>query len=83
MPRDGEPKSRVHLWLHDRDLERMDALFGKTMTRSAAVQLIIKSYLNKLDARAGRVARHLDADVANIIDEMESPNARTQAEPAS
>jgi len=79
MPRDGEPKSRVHLWLHDRDLERLDAIRG-IMTRSAAFQLILHSYLDKLDAVAGAKARVPAADIANIIDGVEhatEPSDRT------
>jgi hypothetical protein len=70
MPRDGEPKSRVHLWLHDRDLERLDTVRG-IMTRSAAIQLILHSYLDKLDAVALGKSRAPVADISNIIDGVE------------
>ena len=67
MPRDGEPKSRVHLWLHDRDLERLDTVRG-LLTRSAALQVILHSYLDKLDAAASVKSRSPHVDIANIID---------------
>jgi len=70
MPRDGEPKSRVHLWLHDRDLEDLDAVRG-IMTRSAAIQIILHSYLEKLKAAAAARAKAPIADIASIIDGVE------------
>ena len=81
MARDGEPKSRVHLWLQDRDLERLDAIRG-IMTRSAALQLILHSYLDKLDAAAAAKARPPNVNVANIIDGVTAnakPSGRTES----
>ena len=71
MPRDGEPKTRVHLWLHDRDLERLDMVRG-IMTRSASIQLILHSYLDHLDAAAAARAKVPTADIASIIDGVET-----------
>ena len=47
----GVSKRRIHVWISERDLERLEKVLYPAK-RSHAIQLIIRSYLDKIEARA-------------------------------
>lgn len=51
-PREGEPQVRVHIWVYERDYEKLKVLYGNTIGLSKAVRTILRKFLNGLEAKA-------------------------------
>lgn len=66
----GERMVRVHLWLFERDLERLDLLFKDSYGRSRAARTMIRKYLDNLEAiNAEKVrARAPDVELSDVSD---------------
>lgn len=59
MPRsENEPLVRMHLWMFQRDQERLHQYFGETIGVSKAVRRIVNEALNRLEARVNSRASH-------------------------
>jgi hypothetical protein len=53
MPRkEEEETTRVHVHLFQRDVDRLDDLFGATMGRASAIRKIIRAFINNVEAKA-------------------------------
>ena len=48
--RKGEPKQRVHIWLRERDIERIHELFDQNVGFSGAIQQMVSQCLAAIDA---------------------------------
>jgi hypothetical protein len=61
MPkRETEQLKRVHLWIYERDYDRLHAFFDGRIKISDAVRQILHNYLNQIEAKAGAVARPME-----------------------
>lgn len=70
MPRtETEEIQRVHLWLYARDVERINELFGKNIGISRAIRMMVRKFLNQIDAKA-----QLEAKPIGDIEDVE-PNS--------
>lgn len=59
MPRnENEPLVRMHLWMFERDQERLHQYFGKSIGVSKAVRRIVNEALNRLEAKVNARASH-------------------------
>lgn len=65
-----EELTRVHIWLYARDVERLNVLFNKNIGFSKAVRQIVRKFLDNVEDRASKGAKHLGVshDDANTID---------------
>ncbi len=60
--REGEPQVRIHTWIYERDKQRLDALYGQTVGHSKVIRLIVRKFLDGIEAKAmGRAAPIADA----------------------
>jgi hypothetical protein len=55
-PREEEALARVHLWLYARDVQRLKDIYGSSVGVSKAARLMIRKFLNGLEARAAEEA---------------------------
>lgn len=59
MPKyESEEISRRHLWLYTRDIERTELLFGRTLGFSKAIRLMVRKFLNSVEAKGLIEAHH-------------------------
>ena len=59
MPRQEiEDLKRIHLFIYERDHERLHTFFAHNIGVSKAVRQIIHNYLNQVEAKAYRTAKH-------------------------
>lgn len=62
MPKKNEePLERLHIWVFESDVARINALLPNTRTRSYVLRMMIHKYLNSVDAR---VSAKIDAQEA-------------------
>lgn len=57
------PLKRVHLWLYETDLDRIDIFFGHRLKQSEAIRTIIHDYLDRIEARVNATATPIGADL--------------------
>ncbi len=73
MPKyESEEISRRHIWLYSRDIERTELLFGRTLGFSKAIRLMVRKFLNSVEAKGLIDAHHpiiADSDL-QIMKEM-------------
>ena len=50
--RNDEPKTRKHIWMYDRDIERLESMYAPNLTLSDAVRAIVRAHLNAIEAKA-------------------------------
>ena len=56
MPQNEEELRRIHIWLYDRDVERLDAIYGKSLGRSTAIRSMVRKMLNIIEAKSQATA---------------------------
>ena len=84
MPkRETEELKRIHLWIYERDYERLHTYFDGRIKISDAVRQILHNYLNQIEAKAGAVARPMELkhdDITTALDEppLRGPSGHTE-----
>jgi len=59
MPKyESEEIARRHIWLYARDIERTELLFGRTLGFSKAIRLMVRKFLNSVEAKGLIEAHH-------------------------
>lgn len=51
-PREDEPLRRIHIFMYERDVEDIEALYGSTVGQSKFIRTVVRDYLNKLRQKA-------------------------------
>lgn len=74
----GEEMTRVHFWISNRDIERLDVHYkgSQNIGRSKAVRIILRNYLNSIEAAAQASARRPE-----ITDDSILPRSHPAQEP--
>ena len=57
-----EPTTKIHLRLFSRDLDRVDNFRGTRMDRTEAIRLILRQFLNRIEAKAERNAQTVELE---------------------
>lgn len=65
-PREGEELKRIHLWLYTRDIDRLHALYGSTVGISKAVRLMVRKFLDNLEAKAAAIAEPVKGEEQDV-----------------
>lgn len=52
IERDAGDKKRIHIWLFEDDVNRLDAMVPNTRIRSKILRNIVHKWLNAVEARA-------------------------------
>lgn len=84
MPkRETEQLKRIHLWIYERDYDRLHTYFDGRIKISDAVRQILHNYLNQIEAKAGAVARPMEIpndqlDLATGEPPLRSPSGHTE-----
>lgn len=68
--REGEEQVRIHVWIYARDRDRLDALYGKTTGPSKVIRLVLRKFLDGLEARA---LAQRNSPIAKLVSSAETP----------
>ena len=60
-PTDDEELIRVHIWIYKRDHERIMAYFDKTLGFSRAARMMLRKFLDNLEAQSAATAKPIKA----------------------
>lgn len=68
-----EEMERTHILLFKRDVERIKAHFGNNLGYSKAIRLIVRKFLDQVEARALQGAKHpeLSQEVKDLVSKIE------------
>lgn len=64
--REDEDKTRVHLFLYTKDVQRLHELFDNSIGFSGAVRIMVSQYLSRIDNAESAVAKpipQIDLDI--------------------
>lgn len=73
MAKHDEPKVKKHVVLYERDVERINAIFGgrDEIGFSAAVRNMVRLALNQIEAKAAQRAKAVPVDEATVAKMVE------------
>ncbi len=57
MSQNDEELRRIHIYLYDRDVDRLDAIYGKSLGRSTAIRNMVRKMLNIIEAKSQETAQ--------------------------
>jgi hypothetical protein len=68
--RDGEPRTRRHIWIDDDDWQWITSRWGSrdSIGVSKAIRLIIKTFRRNAEAAAGASAKRPQVDISAEVD---------------
>lgn len=75
MPRtESEPLKRIHLWLYESDVDKLQSLFKNSMGMSRAVRTIVRKFIKQIEAASAQESKTIQLPEVQLDNPKPSPH---------